>query len=162
MEESSQLKRYGLSRELGEVLERLPIPLAIIVAEELREGIEKVISDIRLKEATYSTTVRNQIVDKLYTFLSLSGRGKLREAVLITNSPEFNIYVDVDGRSIVNHSFSELMDVSEYMEEIDAFDKNGYYVVRLSSLAFLSRCQIVLLPYKNLVLKHAFAIYNIF
>jgi hypothetical protein len=158
--ESSRSRRYG-SSELEELLRRLPTPLAIILAEELREGVEEALRELRGAEATRSVALRDREVEGVFELLSLSGRGRVRELLLVSTSPDFDLYVEVDGLELVNHSFRELEEVSEVLEEVDAFERNGHYVVRLRNLGFREKCLVVVRPRGRLVLKHAFALYDV-
>jgi hypothetical protein len=158
--ESSRSRRYGSSRVVEELLERLPLPLALILAEEIREGVEEALRELRGAEATRSIVLRDRALEGVFELLSLSGRGRIRELLLVSTSPDFNLYVELDGLELVNHSFRELEEVSEVLEEVDAFERNGYYVVRLRGLGFRDKCLVVVKPHGRLVLKHAFALYD--
>jgi len=160
MAESQQSKRYGLS-SVEELLERLPIPLAIIIAEEIREGVTEKLKDLKAFEATKSVVVKDKLVDRLFEFLTVEGRGRIRELTLVLDKPDFEIYVEADGRAVINHSFSELSQLSEVMEEVDALQTNGYYVFRISNISFLSNCKVILKPQKPVTVKNGLALYNV-
>ena len=161
MEELSQLKKYGLSR-VDELLDQLPLPIVIIIAEELREAIKNSLREARVEEATESRIIRDRVIDSVFELLNISGSGKIRELMLITDSPEFNIYVELDNKPIINHSFTELQQLSEIMEEIDAFEKNGLFVFRATNLYFTEKCKVIVKPAIKITIKHGFILFNLF
>jgi len=161
MEESSLSKRYGLSEEfIKKFLERLPLPLALVFVEEIKNAVEEHLKDLKIRSQTRSFVLKDQVVDKVFSFLSLEGRGKIRELVLISDSPSFNIYIEVDGRSLINHSFNDLAKISELMEDIDVVT-NDYYVVRVANISFLNKASVVINPQTKIVLKQAFVLYDL-
>ena len=159
MEESSQLRRYGYI-DFEELLKRLPIPLVLIFAEELSSRLEGVFEGVRVREVTKSVIVRDLSIDKLYDFINLLGVGRVRELVLITDLPDFELHVEVDGRLLIRHSFDELSSISQVMEEVDAFEKDGAYVVRLSNIRFTNNCKVYVLPRKRITIKQGLTLYD--
>jgi hypothetical protein len=153
------LRRFGSSRDVEELIERLPVPVALIIADELRSALEERVGVA--KEATYTVSFRSRVVETEFTLLDVRGRGRVREAVLLADSPDFDVYVEVDGRSIFSHSFAELQSISEVMEGVDAFDRDGEYVFRFSDLSFLNRFLYVIRPRGRVTLKHALVLYNL-
>lgn len=67
-------------------------------------------------------------------------RGRLRELVLKSSSPDFRITIMRDGRRLLDRTFSELMEISQYSETIDAFQEaeGGSYVLKLSNISWLN------------------------
>jgi hypothetical protein len=157
MEESLRLKRYGLS----ELLKELPIPLAIIVAEELREGVEEALAKLRKPISTYVVEHKMLSLIGSKTLLDLVGRGTLRELLIISDSPNLLVMVEADGRPIINHRLSELMEVTELLENIDVFERNGTHVLRISSVYFLNKLRNVLVSPITTTVRRYFAIYDI-
>ena len=156
------MSKEKVSDELIEqILSKFPLPIALIIAEEIRSAVEDRLEGLKAAEATRSVIVRDQAIDGVYTLLSLTGKGRVREAVLILDKPDVDIYVEADGRALINHSFAELQEVSDVMEEVDAFDKNGYYVIRLTNISFLSNCYIHVRPRKPLTIKQGLVLYNV-
>jgi len=150
-----------LSR-VDELLGQLPLPIAIIIAEELREAVKEGLRETRVKEATESRIIRDRVVDGVFEFLNISGSGRIRELMLITDNPQFNIYVELDNKPTINHSFTELQQLSEVMEEIDAFEKNGLFVFRATNLYFTEKCYVVVKPIIKITIKHGFILFNLF
>jgi hypothetical protein len=146
---------------IEEILNKFPLPIALIIAEEIKSAVEDRLEGLKAAEATRSVIVRDQAIDGVYTLLSLAGKGRVREAVLILDKPDADIYVEADGRALINHSFAELQEVSDVMEDVDAFDKNGYYVIRLTNISFLSNCYIHVRPRKPLTIKQGLVLYNV-
>ena len=148
--------------ELDKLLTQLPIPLSFIIAEEIRESIVEELKGLRVEEVTQSLTVRDRVIEGVYELLNVVGRGRVRELVLITDNPNVNIYVEVDTRPIINHTLIELQQLSEVLEGIDVFERNDSYILRVSNISFIERCYVVVKPLTKAVIRHAFALYNLF
>lgn len=149
---------------MSDLLRELPVPLAIIVAEELREGVEKVLRALGKPLSTYVVDHRMLGLSGSRTMLDLSGRGTLRELLIIADSPDLLVALEVDSRQIVNHRLTELMEVSDLLENIDVFERNGSYVFRISSVHFLNRLRNILVPLTpsaQATVKRYFALYDI-
>jgi len=159
MGELSQSKKYGSSRSLNEFISELPLPIALIIADEIRSGVEEKIGIPR--EVTQTVSYRDKVVETTFTLIDVTGTGKVRELVLLTDKPDFDMYVEIDSRAVINHSFTELQDVSEAMEEVDAFDRDGEYVVRFTNLSFLNRFLALIKPRGRITLKQALVLYNL-
>ena len=142
-------------------MEKLPIPIGLVIAEELKEGVEKALKTVKREEATRAHVIRNQLVEGVFTFLSLTGRGRVRELLLMFDSPDVGLYVECDGRPLINHDFKELQDLSEVMEEIDAFERDSSYVFRVSNVSFLSGFTCVVKPKKRVLIKQGMTIYDL-
>lgn len=156
------MSKEKVSDELIEqILSKFPLPIALIIAEEIKSAVEDRLEGLKVAEATRSVIIRDKVIDGVYTLLSITGKGRVREAVLILDKPDADIYVEADGRALINHSFAELQEVSDVMEEVDAFDKNGYYVIRLTNISFLNNCYIYVKPLKPLTIKQGLVLYNV-
>jgi hypothetical protein len=142
-------------------LEKLPIPIGLVIAEELREGVEEALKTVKREEATRTHVIRNQLVEGVFTFLSLTGRGRVRELLLMFDNHEVGLYVECDGRSLINHDFNELQDLSEVMEEIDAFERDGSYVFRIGNVSFLSSFSCIVKPKKRALIRQGMVIYDL-
>jgi hypothetical protein len=150
--------------DLWELLRELPLPLAIIIAEELREGVEEALGKLRKPLSTYVVDHKMLSLEGSREMLNLRGRGTLRELLVVFEDPDLLVALEADGRQIINHRLSELMDVSELLEDVDVFERNGSYVFRISSVHFLSGLRNVLAPLNpsaRATVKRYFAIYDI-
>jgi hypothetical protein len=153
------LKRYGLSDP-----RELPLPLAIIIAEELREGVEEAIGRLGKPLSTYVVDHRMLRLSGSREMLDLRGRGTLRELIIISEDPNLLISLEADDRQIINHRLLELMDVSELLEDVDVFERNGSHVFRISSVHFLSGLRNILVPLNpssQVTVKRYFALYDV-
>lgn len=152
-----------VGRAVAELASRHDLPVALILAEEIMEELlEGRKEEGGVRASTRSVIVRDQVVEGVYTLLSVAGRGKVREAVIVTDSPDLTIYIEVDGKPYINHGFTELLGLSDVIRSVDVFDKDGTYVVRTSDIAFLEGCNIYLRPHRRLVVKHALVLYDVF
>jgi len=149
---------------LSDLLRELPVPLAIIIAEELREGVEEALGKLRKPLSTYVVDHKMLRLSGSRKMLDLSGRGTLRELLIITDSPDLLVALEADDRQVVNHRLSELAEVSDLLENIDVFERDGSYVFRISSVHFLTRLRNVLAPITptaQATVKRYFALYDI-
>ena len=149
---------------MSDLLRELPVPLAIIIAEELREGVEEALGKLRKPLSTYVVDHKMLRLSGSRKMLDLSGRGTLRELLIITDSPDLLVALEADDRQVVNHRLSELAEVSDLLENIDVFERDGSYVFRISSVHFLTRLRNVLAPITptaQATVKRYFALYDI-
>lgn len=146
--------------EVRELLRELPIPLAIIIAEEIRGAVEEIIGGVG-RWATRSITLKDVTIERVTEVLSVEGRGKVREAVVVADSPDFAVYVETDGRVVLDFTFPNLQKLSEVMVNVDAIDRDGEYLLRLSDISFLSSCTLRLRPLGRVTLKHVLVIYDV-
>lgn len=94
-------------------------------------GIDRVIRIV-------PTTIRGT-----YELVDLSGRGRLKEAVISTTSPKFKFKIIMDN--YVDHmSYDEAVSASKYLEYFDAFEEDGEYKIKFYDLGFKKNFKILI------------------
>jgi hypothetical protein len=124
--------------------------LAIAAAEEnARLTAERLASKIQVEVKAPSTTTRvvKRVDVKLpETLVDELGCGCLEELVVKSLSKEYVLRVYVDDVELYNNSFSWFQEISQEAEEIEAFEEDGVYVLRLSNIKFARRLRVAAEP----------------
>jgi len=160
---SSQSRKYGSSSNtdlVEELIKSLPIPLALILAEELKDEVREALGKAG-RLVTRTVAMRDVVLEGVLDLLKVSGKGMVREAVIVSDTTSYDVYVEVDGRSVLNHSFDELVLLSDVLEYVDALSRDGSYLLRLSELSFLSGCVVRVKPRGNVRLNQVLIIYDV-
>jgi hypothetical protein len=124
----------------GNILE---LALGIVLAEEIADEIaEKVSRRVRINVTAPSTsfdTSSTKVID--YSNVTLPAvhdiecPAVMKEAIIVSNDPNIFVELRVDGTSIINNDLRSMTEISQYSDWIDAFEKNGTFVVRLSGVS---------------------------
>ncbi len=132
--------------------------LDLIISEELLRD-----RDLKVKEKlrTEILDLSSVIVNKSRKFLNLRGRGTLREIMLISDSPDFRVVIGVDGRECINKTFSELQEVSTYLNSIDAFEDDGKYVFHVSGISFRKSLSFEVYTIQSIRFEKVYAVFDI-
>jgi len=80
------------------------------------------------------------------TLIDESGCGVLRELVVKNGDKYFGLEVVVDGVYVYHKSWDEFNAISEYVDEVAAFEDDGTYILHLSDIKFSSMIKVVLRP----------------
>ena len=124
------MKREELSKLLTQLNLSEFDPLQLILIEELEK--------LRDKETIKSTKIferSNIIVKNSHTLLELRGKGFIHELLLISTSPNFRIHLRADGQ-LFDWTYSELLELSPYLDTITAIQTNSKYIFRINSISF--------------------------
>ena len=152
------MKKEEITTIINEIISKLPLPLSLVLFEEFVKELKEVKLP-EIKEITKSIILRNVFISGTYKMLEVTGKGKIREAIIIINKPTINIYIEIDDREVINHSYDELSKISGYVEGIDAFQSNEDYIIRIANLSFIKKALIFLKA--NVLLKHGLVLYDI-
>jgi hypothetical protein len=149
-----------LSRRVAEeLLSRLPTPIALVIAEELAREIAEGVSE-NLKVETHVLEKRDFTFTGEVELFRLDGRGLLRELVVLTDSPDFSFTLVVDGRVLYNDDFRALRFISELFEDLDVFETDGAYTVRVARVSFLKGLQAILKSQGRVKVFRALALFD--
>jgi hypothetical protein len=118
-------------------IERVKLPLALILAEEVaREVAQAIRPPPRLKMVTRTLDLSRKLVRGFEELISSRREGKLRELMIRSLSKDFRVAMLVDGVRLMDRSFDELVEVSQYLESVDAFEAEGEYILRLKDISW--------------------------
>ena len=146
-------------RVAEELLSRLPTPIALVIAEELAREIAEGVSET-FKVETSVLERRDFTFTGEVELFSLDGRGLLRELVVLTDSPDFDFTLLADGRVLYSDSFRALKFISELFEDLDVFEADGAYAVRVAKVSFLKGLQVVLRARGQVKVLRALALFD--
>jgi len=114
----------------------LNLAAQIVAAEEAQARTVIVEREERKESKTKIVDKKDYEVERIYDIIDTQKPGKLREAMIKSSSSDFSITISLDGVVIMDRSFSDLKDISEYSESIDAFQSGSYYIVSLRNLSW--------------------------
>jgi hypothetical protein len=116
---------------------------ARLVAEKLAG---KVTVEVTPTPPTFSKTVRMTDIPLPYTLVDELGSGCLKELVVKGRFKDYSLIVLVDGSDLYRNSYDWFQEISQNVEEIDAFEEDGTYVLRLSDIHFAKSLKVVAEP----------------
>ena len=82
---------------------------------------------------------KNFPVKKTFDLVNVNLPGRLKEVIIRSPSTDFSILIMSDGYKKMDRSYSELAEISEHSEDIDAYEEagNGVYVVKLKDIYWI-------------------------
>jgi hypothetical protein len=116
---------------------------ARLIAEELAGKISVEVSPT---PPTFSKVIRMTDIPLPYTLVDEVGSGCLKELVIKSKSKDYTLIILVDGSELYDNSYSWFQGLSQMTEEIDAFEENGSYVLRLSDIHFAESLEVTVAP----------------
>lgn len=121
---------------------------ARLIAEKLAE---RVTVEVTPTPPTFSKTIRMTDVPLPYTLVDELGSGCLKEFVVKSRFKDYSLIVLVDGSDLYRNSYDWFQRISQSVEEIDAFEEDGTYVLRLSDIHFAKSLKIVAIPFMTIM-----------
>ena len=125
--------------------------LTIVAAEEnARLTAESIAEKIQV-EVTPTPPLTSRVVRKVNvkipdTLIDEVGSGCLKELVIKSSFKDYVLRVYVDGSELYHNNYTWFQDMSQKVEEIDAFEENGTYILRLSDINFAKNLKIIAEP----------------
>jgi hypothetical protein len=118
-----------------------------IIAEVVGELAERVAESVPKPERIATRTLdRRGFEITSETELIYSNRpGRLREFSMVSDTDGFTVVMMVDGDRRIDRRFSELMEMSEFMEAIDAYNADGKYVLRVSDVKWTKEFSLIII-----------------
>jgi len=86
--------------------------------------------------------------------------GSLREMIIVSPTKNFSVIIVADGILKLRRDFGSLLEISQYLESIDAFEKNGGYVLRLSNISWIENILITIYVDEPTTFKYIYAIWD--
>jgi hypothetical protein len=93
--------------------------------------------------------------------LSITGRGKLRELVIISPSNNFSICFSIDGETQKYYTFDELESIATYIDTFVAIESNGSYIFHISDCSFQSSIRFWISTGEKIKFNRIMIIYDI-
>jgi len=132
---TAELVAELLTPSIERIVEAIKPPVVEVIRPEV-PGIPPV--TVTLTVPAYETkfeVARNRSIAGEYPVLDVEERGFIVEFFSEALSPDYNINLATNmGR--FKMSYSELREISEYLDDIDAYEVDGKYVVRLRNIYF--------------------------
>jgi hypothetical protein len=97
------------------------------------------------------------------TEFPIEGPGTLIDLLIIADSDQFDVYVEVDGREIVTSSFTRLQDDTVELARISAYQRadDPNYVFDLTQLDFQHQIRAVITPHQEITFRRQRADLNL-
>ena len=131
----------------------IDLAIQIVAAEENARLIAESIKDKVQVEVTptpslpiTSRVIRDTNVKIPDTLIDLDGSGCIKEFVIKSSSVNYILKVYVDNLELYHNTYTWFENISQQVEEIDAFEDNGIYVLRLSNINFANGIKIAAEP----------------
>ena len=97
------------------------------------------------------------------TIIDEKGRGCLKELLVKSNRGDYKLTLVADGMTLYNYAYSWFEDVSQQLEEIDAFQTDeGDYILHISDVKFLESIKVSLEPVLATLPAEAFTINEVY
>jgi len=139
----------------------------LVIADMLKESLREIAPKIEVPKPPLPPQPKTSIIDaknitvkESYDLLNLVGVGHLKELLLISPIPDFSLSLLMDGKAL-RVNFSDLMEISGELEHIDAYEKDGKYVLRITDLKWVESLLIAIQTSKPIQLERIFANYDI-
>lgn len=130
--------------------------LELIVAEEQRrqdpvQTEDEVNEPLVIDRRDFTTADAFSIHEPGTTF-PIEGPGTLIDLLIIADSDQFDVYVEVDGRKMVGESFTSLQDDTVELARISAYERVGddNYVFNLTELDFRHQIRASITPQEEI------------
>jgi hypothetical protein len=125
--------------------------LTIVAAEENARLMAETIAEKIQVEVTPTPTLTSKIIRKVNinipdTLIDEVGSGHLKELVIKTSSKNYILRVYVDESELYHNTYTWFQNISQEVEEIDAYEENGTYILRLSDINFTKNLKIIAEP----------------
>jgi hypothetical protein len=131
-------------------------------AREIGEEISRRVKIPKILEAVTRTIDRaNEPVTHTFDIIKSDTRGRLREATVRSPSSNFSVLMLSDGVTRLSRSYSELANISQYLESIDAYQaEDGTYVLRIGEINWTSSFLLTIYVKEKIVFNNIFAVYD--
>jgi len=142
-------------------LKGLPLPIQLLLVEELKEEPEKLVEKPKPKqeEKKQGRPKRNFIyktnfsVERKTRLVESKRKGKLKEFAAKVDNTNFRLLVRIDDIDTLYDTFSKLQEISAQSDLIDAYEEvnqvgntTGYYILRLENLSWDNSFTILIVP----------------
>ncbi|MFB0543811.1 MAG: hypothetical protein ACETVR_03420 [Candidatus Bathyarchaeia archaeon] len=82
---------------------------------------------------------RDTAVPFKFDLIKVEGTGRLGEITVKSPSTDFNLLLEVDEKTLIDRSYSELAEISPHSQIVDAYEdaENGIYVVHVGEMRWV-------------------------
>lgn len=135
------------------------------VARQIAEGITlkvevKPVVEIR-PTPTEVIDLRNVNVNGTFTPLIENGYGNLKEFMLKAENPNYEVKLYRDKKRIIRGSHAYYAEISQQIEEVDAFEDNGNYILKLNDIEFAESIEVIIETTEPITFTSIFAKYKL-
>jgi len=100
-------------------------------------------------------------LDSNSVFVDVKGYGKVHEIFLMTDSQNYKIYVNVDGKDLYDDTYSHLREMSRFLNEIGTRTSGSYYILSIVDIPFSTSLYIRVEPSESIVFKEVSIKYEV-
>jgi len=137
----------------------LPKPEVPKMPEAVKVEIPRVVPIEAPKPQTDFIDLSDLRVEGTYPLLKLAVRGVLEELVVKSPSSNFSIHFSIDGKE--HHKrFSELEEISQYVESIAAFKENDFYILSMKDISWLNTFSFFFIAHEPITFKRIYCAYT--
>jgi hypothetical protein len=147
--------------EFEELRRLFPEEPDLVTVEEVSSEIARRIKIPRPREELTRIVDKKDIpVRHSFEVIRSRTRGRLRELMLKASSKNFSLYVLLDNVVWLDKSYDEFAAISQHLENIDAYEEDGSYVVRIGEMRWLADFLAMIYVREEVTFSHIFAIYD--
>jgi hypothetical protein len=140
-----------------------------VAEEEARQTVKVTVPPVEVKPTpSHVVDRRNVIVEGEEIIVHRLGYGVLQEFMAKAEDTDFQVLIEKDGETVVYGSYSEYAEISQDVEEIDAFaerdaegELTGAYVFKVNDIEFAKGLTIKINTTKPVKFRAIFCKYKI-
>jgi len=110
---------------------------------EVAERLERVEAAVAPLKTSVCRLADFWIPDSL---IDVTGRGCLKEFLIKSERSDFKVQAAVDGITVFSNPYSWFQEMSQYIEAISAFEKNGEFIFLITDLKFSKSLKLIVEP----------------
>lgn len=146
--------------------------MMIVVAEEVArqkaECVKVEVAPVKVKPTpTHVVDRRNVVLRGEEIIVQTVGYGVLQEFMCKAESVDFQVLIEKDGETVVFGSYNEYADISQDVEEIEAFPERdadgeltGAYVFKVNDVEFARNLTVKIITAENVKFRAIFCKYK--
>ncbi|GAH79148.1 unnamed protein product [marine sediment metagenome] len=84
---------------------------------------------------------RNESVPHRFDLINVEGAGELKEITVSSPSTDFSLLLEVDEKTLIERSYSDLAELSPHSQIVDAFTdaESGLYILHIKEVKWLTK-----------------------
>jgi len=162
--------RKKVEDKVSDIVEKIPeslkeatVPYIILLAEEISREMAEQFKEAVPSIKTEKVEHPSQVVSKVFELAKVSGRGKIREMIVETDSADYRMELNVDGHGKLpwHSKISDLMSVGPLLEYLDVFQEDGKFTIRVSDINFIKGFQAYINPITQVTMYKSIIVYDI-
>ncbi len=157
---TEQLKEY-LKRtkdKISVITNTKKIQNTIIKKDESPSNITVNLEDLYTTRTVIKT---EETIASFYEIVRTGGKGMINQILYKTDSNDYTVQIFLDNYALFDKDYSYFSDYSAILENMSAYDLDGYYYLSIRTLNFLEKFIINVIPNSSITFNEIFVKYTI-